>query len=620
MPVATYFFADLVRETSSATGVGPLTLAGALPGHRRFADTVPLGASFFYAIAGITRVAQWETGVGQIDGQGRLIRSAISASSASGAVVDFSAGLKAVALTVGAPWYGAVSQPPSLTDIAGLQSALDGKMAASALSGFGLSLASAANAAGARSQLALGTLALQNAEAVSISGGSIDATSIGAVTRAAVACTTLNLSGSMATVTGTVAAPSIAATGDANTGLFFPAADTVAVTTGGVERMRVSAAGNVGIGTASPQQKLHITGGIQADNAGIDGVKGDQIFFSAPGYPTTYRHKIQTSQSSDPTSSIMMFSLTNGASSFIDIMTLLGNGNVGIGIAAPAQRLHVVGSARFESSGQALLEFRSDTAGTVKSCEFSMDTGGNLFCRNNTSGSQYFDSYDGAITFRNVSNAFATVATISPWTISPGADNAATAGGAAQRYSTVYAVTGTINTSDAREKTWRGGLNEAERAAALEIGSELGFFQWNDAVEEKGADANTGGARLHFGVRAQAVWAIMAKHELVEPIGKEGRPGKTPYAFLCWDEWDDQMGDVMGEVEGPPDEEGNPTVVTAVTIEKIGERIAQPAGNRYGVRSDQLALFLIAALFVAVLPCTARPALPAFPVAKATRP
>jgi hypothetical protein len=51
---------------------------------------------------------------------------------------------------------------------------------------------------------------------------------------------------------GTAAAPSITNTGDTNTGVFFPAADTVAVATGGSERMRVDSSGNVGIGTSSP--------------------------------------------------------------------------------------------------------------------------------------------------------------------------------------------------------------------------------------------------------------------------------------------------------------------------------------------------------------------------------
>jgi hypothetical protein len=52
-------------------------------------------------------------------------------------------------------------------------------------------------------------------------------------------------------VDGSAATPAIRGT-DANTGMFFPAADTIAFSEGGVESMRIDSAGNVGIATASP--------------------------------------------------------------------------------------------------------------------------------------------------------------------------------------------------------------------------------------------------------------------------------------------------------------------------------------------------------------------------------
>jgi hypothetical protein len=67
---------------------------------------------------------------------------------------------------------------------------------------------------------------------------------------------------------GTAAAPAICAGNDVNTGIFSPAADTWALATNGVERVRVDSSGRVGIGETSPVEPLVIKTGASA-TAGV---------------------------------------------------------------------------------------------------------------------------------------------------------------------------------------------------------------------------------------------------------------------------------------------------------------------------------------------------------------
>ncbi len=50
---------------------------------------------------------------------------------------------------------------------------------------------------------------------------------------------------------GTALLPALTTTGDTNTGLWFPAADTIAASTGGTERLRINSSGNVLVNTTS---------------------------------------------------------------------------------------------------------------------------------------------------------------------------------------------------------------------------------------------------------------------------------------------------------------------------------------------------------------------------------
>jgi len=68
------------------------------------------------------------------------------------------------------------------------------------------------------------------------------------ITGAATVGTTLGVTGVSTFAAGTAALPALTTTGDTNTGIYYPAADTFAVTTGGTERYRVDSAGQFGVG------------------------------------------------------------------------------------------------------------------------------------------------------------------------------------------------------------------------------------------------------------------------------------------------------------------------------------------------------------------------------------
>jgi hypothetical protein len=81
---------------------------------------------------------------------------------------------------------------------------------------------------------------------------------VGANTAAAGSFTTLSATGVTTVQAGTAALPAITTSGDTNTGIFFPAADTIAFTEGGTEAMRINSSSGVqvlnclGVGNATP--------------------------------------------------------------------------------------------------------------------------------------------------------------------------------------------------------------------------------------------------------------------------------------------------------------------------------------------------------------------------------
>ena len=81
----------------------------------------------------------------------------------------------------------------------------------------------------------------------------------GGTSRLAVSTTAVSSTLAVDVPLGAVGTPSITFTGDLNTGLFSPGADTVALVTGGTNRVHVTSAGLVGIGTTAPNRKLEVS-------------------------------------------------------------------------------------------------------------------------------------------------------------------------------------------------------------------------------------------------------------------------------------------------------------------------------------------------------------------------
>lgn len=87
--------ADRVKETTTTTGTGAITLAGAATGYQTFSSAFANPTTVYYAIVGPT--TEWEVGIGEFTTT--LSRITVLASSNAGALVNFSAGTKSVFCT-----------------------------------------------------------------------------------------------------------------------------------------------------------------------------------------------------------------------------------------------------------------------------------------------------------------------------------------------------------------------------------------------------------------------------------------------------------------------------------------------------------------------------------------
>lgn len=222
--------ANRAKMTVSGTpGTGTITLGSAVSGYQSF--SAALGASATYTVSyTIEDGSSWEVGTGTYTTSGTTLTRTVTASSNGGsaisATIDAIVFLTALAADIVVK-NGSLGTPSSgtLTNCTDLPSSGVTGLAASATT-------DTTNA----SNISSGTLAVAR-------GGT------GATTTTGSGANVLDTSPSFTTSAlfpdGTASAPSIAHAGDTNCGLWFPAADTIAASTSGTERIRIDSSGNI---------------------------------------------------------------------------------------------------------------------------------------------------------------------------------------------------------------------------------------------------------------------------------------------------------------------------------------------------------------------------------------
>ena len=189
-------------------------------------------------------------------------------------------------------------------------------------------------------------------------------------------------------VDGTAATPAIRGT-DANTGIFFPAADTIAFAEGGAEVARFDSSGNFGLGV-TPSAWGAGTSVIDlatSGNAGAVSASGTLSiakngFFNGTNwiYKNTSSAMLYQLISSEHRWSNAASGTAGNAITFTQAMTLDASGNLGIGTTSPSQRLHLnIGSAT------AIYNRIQNSAGD---CYLGLDTSGNTNLSADNTGNQ----------------------------------------------------------------------------------------------------------------------------------------------------------------------------------------------------------------------------------------
>jgi hypothetical protein len=156
-------------------------------------------------------------------------------------------------------------------------------------------------------------------------------------------------------VDGSAATPAIRGT-DANTGIFFPAADTIAFAEGGVESMRIDSAGNLGLGV-TPRAWGSAYKMFQASTGASFGGTGNIAIVGSNYYNDGSSKYIGTGLAALYLQDSGVHKWFNAASgtagnaiSFTQAMTLDASGNLGVGVTSINTTFHVQGAGTTDGS------------------------------------------------------------------------------------------------------------------------------------------------------------------------------------------------------------------------------------------------------------------------------
>jgi hypothetical protein len=209
---------------------------------------------------------------------------------------------------------------------------------------------------------------------------------VGATTPATGAFTTVSASGVATFSAGTVSLPAITTSGDTNTGIYFPAADTIAFTEGGAEAMRIDSSGNVGVGTSSPDAGYQLDVGNKGRVRLNPSTGTNAVYLNANNTGGSFYIGRENSAGSDfATTAYSSVLYSTGAypmsfwTNATERMRIDSSGNVGIGTSSPAVKLDVAGNATVQNG---VLTVGKDTVydafiNTPESMYFNVDSDAN---------------------------------------------------------------------------------------------------------------------------------------------------------------------------------------------------------------------------------------------------